>query len=306
MLYLQNIVFKFRLFIKRVKQRKGIILAGGKGSRLYPLTLALSKQLMPIYDKPMIYYPVSTLMLANIKEILVITTKRDIDSFKKLLGDGNNWGVNFSYKIQDEPKGIAEAFLIGKEFINNSPSALILGDNLFHGAELIEKLCKAEKNKGATIFLYPVKDPKRYGIAEFDNNQKVVSIIEKPTKPKSKYAVTGLYFYDEKVVNFAESITPSKRGELEITDINQLYLSEKNLSAEIMSRGSAWLDTGTFDSLHDASSFIKSIENRQGLKVCCPEEVAWRNGWINDSDLLKLAEPLFKSGYGNYLISLIN
>ena len=289
-----------------MKQRKGIIIAGGKGSRLHPLTLALSKQLMPIYDKPMIYYPVSTLMLANIKEILVITTRRDIDSFKNLLGDGNSWGIEFSFKIQDEPLGIAEAFLIGKEFINNSPSALILGDNLFHGAELIEKLDKAEKNKGATIFLYPVKDPQRYGIAEFDNNQKVVSIIEKPSKPKSNYAITGLYFYDEKVVNFAESLTPSKRGELEITDINQLYLSNNNLTAEILSRGSAWLDTGTFDSLSEAGTYIQTLEKRQGLKIGCPEEIAWNKGWISDNELEKISSKNPNSEYSRYLRELIS
>jgi len=288
-----------------VKKRKGIILAGGKGSRLYPLTLGVSKQLMPIYDKPMIYYPLSTLMLANIKEILVITTKRDSDSFKKLLGDGISWGVNFSFKIQDEPNGIAEALLIGKEFLNNSPCALILGDNLFHGAELIDKLCRANKNSGATIFLYPVKDPQRYGIAEFDNNKKVISIIEKPCKPKSKYAVTGLYFYDENVVDFAESITPSNRGELEITDINQLYLSNNNLTAEIMSRGSAWLDTGTFDSLSEAGRYIQTLEKRQGLKIGCPEEIAWNKGWISDNDLEKLSLNNANSEYSRYLKKLL-
>ena len=287
-----------------MKQRKGIIIAGGKGSRLHPLTLALSKQLMPIYDKPMIYYPVSTLMLANIREILVITTRRDIDSFKNLLGDGNSWGIEFSFKIQDEPLGIAEAFLIGKEFINNSPSALILGDNLFHGAELIEKLDKAEKNKGATIFLYPVKDPQRYGIAEFDNNQKVISIVEKPSKPKSKYAITGLYFYDETVVEKAKQIRPSNRGELEISDLNNIYLEEKSLSVELFNRGMAWLDTGTTESLLDASFFIKTIEFRQGLKISCPEEIAWRSGWISDKKLLDIATKFKKSEYGEYLEKL--
>ena len=281
------------------------ILAGGSGSRLNPITKVVSKQLLPIYDKPMIYYPVSTLMLANIKEILVITTRRDIDSFKKLLGDGNSWGIDFSFKIQDEPQGIAEAFLIGKEFINNSPCALILGDNLFHGAELIQKLNKAEKNKGATIFLYPVKDPQRYGIAEFDNNQKVISITEKPSKPKSKYAITGLYFYDEKVVNFAESLTPSKRGELEITDINQLYLNNNNLTAEILSRGSAWLDTGTFDSLSEAGTYIQTLEKRQGLKIGCPEEIAWNKGWISDNQLEKISLKNPNSEYSRYLKELL-
>jgi len=288
-----------------VKQRKGIILAGGKGSRLHPLTLAVSKQLMPIYDKPMIYYPISTLMLANIKDILIITTKNDQDSFKRLLGDGTNWGINFSFKIQEEPRGIAEAFLIGKEFLDNSPSALILGDNLFHGAELNKKLIKADQNKGSTIFLYPVSDPQRYGIAEFDNDQKLLSIDEKPSKPKSQYAVTGLYFYDEKVVSFAESIIPSKRGELEITDINQLYLSNNNLAAEIMSRGSAWLDTGTFDSLSEAGIYIQTLEKRQGLKIGCPEEIAWNKGWISDDTLEKLSLEQPNSNYSKYLNKLL-
>ena len=288
-----------------MKQRKGIILAGGKGSRLHPLTEALSKQLLPVYDKPMIYYPISTLMFANIKDILIITTKSDQDSFKRLLGDGSQWGINLTFKIQDKPNGIAEAFLIGKKFINNSPSALILGDNLFHGAELHEKLIKASKNIGATIFLYPVVDPHRYGIAEFDQDRRVISIIEKPSKPKSKYAVTGLYFYDENVVELAETIIPSKRGELEITDLNQLYLNDKNLSVEIMSRGSAWLDTGTFDSLSEAGRYIQTLEKRQGLKIGCPEEIAWNKNWISDEDLEKLSLKKSNSDYSKYLKKLL-
>ncbi len=286
--------------------RKGIILAGGTGSRLFPLTNGVCKQLLPIYNKPMIYYPLSSLMLAGIKEILIITTPDDIDKFKKLMGDGSQFGINLKYIIQSKPEGIAQAFILGEDFIKESNIALVLGDNLFYGKNFIELMKSANKKEEPTIFAYPVSDPGRYGVVEFNENKKVINIEEKPKKPKSNYAITGIYFYDNSVIDKAKSLKPSKRGELEITDLNLIYLKEGRLNVEIFGRGMAWLDTGTFDSLHDASSFIKSIENRQGLKVCCPEEVAWRNGWINNEDLLKLAEPLKKSGYGNYLISLIN
>ena len=286
--------------------RKGIILAGGTGSRLFPLTNGVCKQLLPIYNKPMIYYPLSSLMLAGIKEILIITTGEDINKFKKLLGDGSQFGITLKYIIQSNPEGIAQAFILGEEFIKESDIALVLGDNLFYGKNFISLMQSANQKKEPTIFAYQVSDPERYGVVEFNENKKVISIVEKPLTPKSNYAITGIYFYDNSVIEKAKSLKPSKRGELEITDLNLLYLKEDRLNVEIFGRGMAWLDTGTFDSLHDASSFIKSIENRQGLKVCCPEEVAWRNGWINNTDLLKLAEPLIKSGYGNYLISLIN
>ncbi len=286
--------------------RKGIILAGGTGSRLFPLTNGVCKQLLPIYNKPMIYYPLSSLMLAGIREILIITTPEDINKFKKLLGDGSQLGINLKYIFQSKPEGIAQAFIIGEDFIKESNIALILGDNLFYGKNFIELMQSANQKTDPTIFAYPVIDPERYGVVEFNKNKKVINIEEKPKKPKSNYAITGIYFYDNSVIEKAKSLKPSKRGELEITDLNLLYLKENRLNVEIFGRGMAWLDTGTFDSLHDASSFIKSIENRQGLKVCCPEEVAWRNGWINNAELLKLAEPLIKSGYGNYLISLIN
>jgi len=287
-------------------ERKGIILAGGIGSRLYPITQGVSKQLLPVYDKPMIYYPISTLMLAGIKDILIITTPLDIVRFKQLLGDGSNWGIQISYEIQIKPRGIAEAFLIGEEFINKKPVALILGDNLFHGEDLITKLRKCSKINNPTIFAYQVHDPQRYGVIEFSKNSKVISIKEKPNKPKSSYAITGLYFYDESVTEKAKMIKPSKRGELEITDINKMYLLEDNLKVELLSRGMAWLDTGTYDSLHEASSYIKTIENRQGLKVGCPEEIAFKNGWIDQDKLKVLATQLNKSGYGKYLINLIN
>ena len=292
--------------IQNKGHRKGIILAGGTGSRLFPLTNGVCKQLLPIYNKPMIYYPLSSLMLAGIKEILIITTPEDINKFKKLLGDGSQFGINLKYIIQSKPEGIAQAFILGEDFIKESDVALVLGDNLFYGKNFISLMQSANQKKEPTIFAYQVNDPERYGVVEFSEDKKVISIVEKPINPKSNYVITGIYFYDNSVIDKAKSLKPSNRGELEITDLNLLYLKEDRLNVEIFGRGMAWLDTGTFDSLHDASSFIKSIENRQGLKVCCPEEVAWRNGWINDEDLLKLAEPLKKSGYGNYLISLIN
>ena len=292
--------------IQKKIHRKGIILAGGTGSRLFPLTNGVCKQLLPIYNKPMIYYPLSSLMLAGIKEILIITTGEDINKFKKLLGDGSQFGITLKYIIQSNPEGIAQAFILGEDFIKESDIALVLGDNLFYGKNFISLMKSANQKKEPTIFAYQVSDPERYGVVEFNENKKVISIVEKPKNPKSNYAITGIYFYDNSVIEKAKSLKPSKRGELEITDLNLLYLTEDRLNVEIFGRGMAWLDTGTFDSLHDASSFIKSIENRQGLKVCCPEEVAWRNGWINNEDLLKLAEPLIKSGSGNYLISLIN
>ena len=286
--------------------RKGIIfLAGGNATRLYPLTFSVSKQLMPVYDKPMIYYPLSTLMLTGIKEYLVIVSPSHLDAFKNLLGDGNKWGISIQYAIQEKPEGLAQAFLIAESFIDNNPSALILGDNLYHGNDLTPQLVKANKNnKGATIFVYPVSDPQRYGVAEFDDNKRVINLEEKPAKPLSRYAVTGIYFYDNSAVSKAKQIEPSSRGELEITSLNNLYLKENNLFVEIMGRGMAWLDTGTFDSLHQAGSYIRLLERRQGLKVGCPEEVAWRNKWINDEDLKKLAENMIKSGYGKYLLEI--
>ena len=285
--------------------RKGIILAGGNATRLYPLTYSVSKQLMPVYDKPMIYYPLSTLMLTGIKEYLVIVSPIHLEAFKNLLGDGNQWGISIKYAIQEKPEGLAQAFLIAEEFIDNHPSALILGDNLYHGNDLTPQLEKANvKKKGATIFVYPVSDPQRYGVAEFDENKKVINLEEKPSNPKSRYAVTGIYFYDDSAVNKAKQIMPSSRGELEITSLNNLYLKENNLFVEIMGRGMAWLDTGTFDSLHQAGSYIRLLERRQGLKVGCPEEVAWRKNWINKKELKKLAENMIKSGYGKYLLDI--
>ncbi len=287
--------------------RKGIILAGGMGSRLAPLTNSLSKQLLPIYDKPMIYYPLSTLMLAGIREILIITKADDLDSFQKLLGDGKNWGINIEYKVQLKPEGLAQAFIIGREFIGASNVALILGDNLFHGDNFSQQLKNADnKDKGGTIFAYPVIDPERYGVVHFDENMNVIDIEEKPTKPKSNYAVTGLYFYDNSVLEKVLKIKPSHRGELEITDLNRLFLKELSLSVEIMSRGTAWLDTGTFDSLQDAGSYIRTLESRQGLKICCPEEIAWRSNWIDNDTFKCLAEKLKKNSYGEYLMNLIN
>ena len=286
--------------------RKGIILAGGTGSRLSPLTKAVSKQLMPIYDKPMIYYPLATLMLAGINNILIITSNQDKDLFFKLLGNGSNFGLKISYEVQEKPEGIPQAFIIGKEFIKKSNVTLILGDNLFHGNHLIHQLRKSfAQKKGATIFAYPVIDPKRYGVIEFKSDGKAFKVEEKPTNPKSKYAVTGLYFYDNTVVSKAETLKPSQRGELEITDLNNLYMKEGNLMVEKMNRGITWFDTGTLDSLHEASSYIRSLEKRQGLKIGCPEEIAWRMGFINDEKLNFLSENLLNSGYGDYLQTIL-
>ena len=287
--------------------RKGIILAGGKGSRLFPITRGISKQLMPIYNKPMIYYPLSTLMLSGIKEFLIITTVEDKGSFQKLLGNGEELGINISYATQASPDGIAQAFLIGESFIKDSPVALILGDNLFYGSYLEEKLKSISlKHAQNTIFAFPVNDPQRYGVVELDKNKKVIDIIEKPINPKSRYAITGLYFFDTSVVEKAKKIVPSKRGELEITSINKLYLEEENLNVEVFGRGMSWLDTGTFDSLHQAGSFIRILEKRQGLKVGCPYEVAWRKGWINDEKFKSLSNNYLKNSYGDYFISLLD
>jgi glucose-1-phosphate thymidylyltransferase len=284
------------------KKRKGIILAGGSGTRLYPVTQSISKQLLPVYDKPMIYYPLSTLMLAGIQDILIISTPDDTPRFESLLGDGSQWGLNISYKVQPSPDGLAQAFILGDTFIGNDLSALVLGDNIFYGHDFNELLSHAmTRESGATVFAYHVQDPERYGVAEFDKNNKVLSLEEKPKNPKSNYAVTGLYFYDKDVVTMAKSLKPSPRGELEITDLNRLYLEKEKLNVEIMGRGYAWLDTGTHDSLLEASQFIATLENRQGLKVSCPEEISYRRGWINANQLEKLAAPLSKNGYGQYL-----
>lgn len=284
---------------------KGIILAGGTGSRLHPVTLGVSKQLVPVYDKPMIYYPLSTLMLAGIQDILIITTPEDHNQFKRLLGDGTQFGVRFSYKIQESPDGLAQAFLLGKEHIGDDSVALVLGDNIFYGPGLGTQLRKYKNITGAAVFGYHVADPTAYGVVEFDENFKAISIEEKPRVPKSEYAIPGLYFYDNRVVEFAEKITPSERGELEITDLNRMYLEQDCLHVEILPRGTAWLDTGTFDSLADAISFIRTVQNRQGLSIGCPEEIAWRMGFINDEKLTELAQPLIKSGYGQYLLDLM-
>ncbi len=285
--------------------RKGLILAGGSGTRLYPVTQAMSKQLLPVYDKPMIYYPISTLMLGGMRDILIISTPQDTPRFQQLLGDGRRWGLHLEYAVQPEPGGLAQAFLIGKSFIGENPSALVLGDNLFYGHDFAVKLKHAEREQGATVFVYPVSDPERYGVAEFDAHGRVIGLEEKPLEPRSRYAVTGLYFYDNSACDRAAMLVPSARGELEITDLNRSYLADQALNVEVLGRGFAWLDTGTHDSLLEAAQYIQTIEKRQGLKVSCPEEIAYRQGWIDAGQLEALAHPLRKNGYGAYLLQVL-
>ena len=284
---------------------KGIILAGGTGSRLHPITQGISKQLTPVYDKPMIYYPLSTLMLAGIRDILIITTPTDQEQFQRLLGDGSRFGINLEYKVQPSPDGLAQAFILGADFIGNDPVALVLGDNIFYGPGLGTQLATYEQKDGATVFAYRVADPRAYGVVEFDEDFNALSIEEKPENPKSDYAIPGLYFYDSKVVEYARQIKPSPRGEVEITDLNRVYLEQGKLKVEVLPRGTAWLDTGTFDSLADATNFIRTVQSRQGLSVGCPEEIAWRHGWLSDEQLRDIATPLVKSGYGSYLLGLL-